>query len=133
VRNPYSIRPYQHVLEPLFAYMTIAAEQYMDESKAGYYNVGPNEEDCLSTGELADQFARAWGDGIKRENMTNDGPHEANFLKLDCSKIKKTFGWRPRWNAQTAIEKVVEWEKCRLSGGDVRDCMRKQIDEFSDQ
>jgi CDP-glucose 4,6-dehydratase len=133
VRNPYSVRPYQHVLEPLFAYLTIAAEQYLDNKKAGYYNVGPNEDDCLSTGKLADLFATAWGEGIERENISIVGPHEANFLKLDCSKLKKTFDWKPRWNVKTAIEKTVEWEKCRLSGGDVRGCMRKQIEEFSKQ
>lgn len=130
VRNPYSVRPYQHVLEPLYAYLTIAAEQYNDASKAGYYNVGPNEDDCYATGELADVFVRSWGEGVRWLNKHDGGPHEAGFLKLDCSKIKRKFGWRPRWDLKTAVEKTVEWEKCRLSGGDVRACMDKQISEF---
>lgn len=130
VRNPYSIRPYQHVLEPLFAYLTILAEQYDDPSKAGYYNVGPDEGDCKKTGELTDAFCAAWG-GVKWVNRFDGGPHEANFLKLDCSKIKQTFGWKPRWSVFKAVEKTVEWEKARLSGGDLKDVMRRQIAEFS--
>ncbi len=132
VRNPYSVRPYQHVLEPLFAYLTIAAEQYEDVRKAGYYNVGPDECGCYRTGELVETFVRAWGDSVGWINRHDGGPHEANFLKLDCSKIKRTFGWRPHWSLKRAVEKTVEWEKCRLSGGDLRACMKKQIEEFLD-
>lgn len=130
VRNPYSVRPYQHVLEPLFAYLTIAARQYEEPSLSGYYNVGPNEDDCYTTGALADIFVRAWGGGISWINRHDGGPHEAGFLKLDCSKIKRTFGWQPRWDLKTAVEKTVEWEKCRLSGGELCGCMEKQIGEF---
>jgi len=130
VRNPYSTRPYQHVLEPLYAYLMIAAKQYEDKSYAGYYNVGPDESDCYKTGDLVELFVNAWGDGIKWVDKFDGGPHEANFLKLDCSKLKQTFGWKPRWNISTAVEKTVEWSKCRLSGGDVTECMTQQIDEF---
>lgn len=129
VRNPYSVRPYQHVLEPLYAYLTILAEQYEDPNKAGYYNVGPDEGDCRKTGELTDAFCAAWG-GVKWINRFDGGPHEANFLKLDCSKIKQTFGWKPRWNIFKAVEKTVEWEKARLTGGDLQKTMRAQIAEF---
>lgn len=130
VRNPYSVRPYQHVLEPLYAYLLIAAAQYGDPSRAGYYNVGPNEDDCYCTGALADIFVKAWGEGARWVNKHDGSPHEAGFLKLDCSKIKRVFGWRPRWHLDTAVEKTVEWEKCRLSGGDVCACMEGQIAEF---
>ena len=130
LRNPYSVRPYQHVLEPLYAYLLIAAMQYGDLSRAGYYNVGPNEDDCYATGKLADIFVNAWGKGARWVSKEDGGPHEAGFLKLDCSRIKHAFGWRPRWNLKTAVEKTVEWEKCRLSGGDVRACMDRQISEF---
>ena len=130
VRNPHSTRPYQHVLEPLFAYLTIAAEQYKDKSKAGFYNVGPDETDCITTGELVDIFCDKWGDDLKWINQYDGGPHEANFLKLDCSRIKKTFGWRPRWNVETAIEKTVEWAKVYQEKGDITECMDRQIDEF---
>ena len=86
-------RPYQHVLEPLGAYLMLAGSQYEDASKAGAYNVGPGDDDCITTGELADLFCASWGDEAAWENLYQGGPHEANFLKLDCSKIRSTFGW----------------------------------------
>ncbi len=131
IRNPHSTRPYQHVLEPLFAYLMIAAKQYEDSRFAGWYNVGPDDCDCFKTGELVTTFARHWGDGFSYKIMAEaNAPHEANFLKLDCSKLKTVFGWAPRWNLDTAIAKVVEWTKVYLAGGDVADCMERQIEEF---
>lgn len=130
VRNPYSIRPYQHVLEPLYAYLVIAMKQYEDSKYADYYNVGPDDIDCFQTGALVELFVKKWGEGIKWVNKYDGGPHEANFLKLDCSKLKATFGWTPRWTLDKAMEKIVEWSKVWLTGGDVRACMDKQITEF---
>lgn len=130
VRNPNSTRPYQHVLEPLNAYLMIAKEQYEDKSKQGYYNVGPDDRDCLTTGELASIFCNAWGDGQTYECLKKDGPHEANFLKLDCSLLKSSFGWKPVWSAAKAVEKTVEWTKVYASGGDVPGITEKQIKEF---
>lgn len=130
VRNPFSTRPYQHVIEPLYAYLMIAAMQYQDRKYAGYYNVGPDDVDCFQTGALVDLFVEKWGEGMKWVNQYTGGPHEANFLKLDCSKLKNTFGWKPRWNLGTAIEKVVEWSKCWLMKEDVRECMNREIEEF---
>lgn len=130
VRNPFSTRPYQHVLEPLYAYLMIAAKQYEDSDYAGWYNVGPDDVDCFRTGELVDLFVKKWGDDVQWINRYDDGPHEANFLKLDCSKLKATFDWKPHWNLETAIEKTVEWSKCWALGGNIRACMDKQIEEF---
>lgn len=130
VRNPFSTRPYQHVLEPLYAYLMIAAKQYEDGKYAGYYNVGPDDGDCYQTGALVDLFVKHWGEGIKWINRYDGGPHEANFLKLDCSKLKSTFGWKPHWNLDMAISKTVEWSKCWINGDDVRECMDRQINEF---
>lgn len=130
VRNPYSTRPYQHVLEPLFAYLMIAQKQYEDRKYAGFYNVGPDESDCLTTGELVDCFCENWGSDAKWINRYDGGPHEANFLKLDCSKLKKMFGWKPRWNAKMAVKKTVEWTKVYVAGNDVGKCMDEQIKEF---
>ena len=133
VRNPYSTRPYQHVLEPVMAYLMIAQKQYEDPSFAGWYNVGPDDCDCVTTGELTTLFRQAWGDGMTWENRSEtNAPHEANFLKLDCSKIKTTFGWTPRWHMQEAIQKTVEWSKVWMDGGDVPAVMRKQIREFEE-
>lgn len=132
VRNPFSTRPYQHVLEPLYVYLMIAAKQYNDSKFAGYYNVGPDDVDCFQTGALVDMFVKKWGEGIKWINRYDGGPHEANFLKLDCSKLKNVFGWKPHWNLDTAIEMVVEWTKCWGEGGDIRACMDNQIEKFLD-
>lgn len=130
VRNPNSIRPYQHVLEPLFAYMMIAEAQCADKNFSGCYNVGPDERDCVTTGELVKIFCDAWGDGLTWESLSTNLPREANFLKLDCSKIKSVFDWRPRWNIVTAIEKTVEWTKIYRDGGNLSACMERQIETF---
>ena len=131
VRNPYSTRPYQHVLEPLFAYLMIAAEQYNDPSFAGYYNVGPDDRDCFRTGALVDLFVKKWGDDLCWIEKYDGGPHEANFLKLDCSKLKKTFGWHPRWDLEEAVEKTVEWSKCWQFGGNIDAEMEREITLFT--
>lgn len=130
VRNPFSTRPYQHVLEPLYVYLMIAAMQCEDKKYAGYYNVGPDDVDCYQTGALVDMFVYKWGDGLKWVNQYDGGPHEANFLKLDCSKLKTTFNWKPHWNLDVAIEKVIEWSKCWIQNGDISACMDKEIEEF---
>ena len=131
LRNPVSIRPYQHVLEPLHAYLLIIEKQYQNRDFSGHYNIGPDECDCVSTGFLADLFCKKWGEGLTWINQNDGGPHEANFLKLDCSKIKKTFGWKPRWFIEQAIEKTVEWTKVYYDGGDISQIMDKQIVDFS--
>lgn len=130
VRNPHSTRPYQHVLEPLFAYLMIAQKQYEDASFAGYYNVGPDECDCVTTGTLVDLFCNTWGNGQAWENRFVGGPHEANFLKLDCSKLKAVFGWNSHWHIAQAIEKTVEWTRVWQDGGDIAACMSQQIQEY---
>lgn len=130
VRNPVSTRPYQHVLEPLYAYLMIAAMQCEDIKYAGHYNVGPDDRDCFQTGALVDLFVRHWGEGMKWIDQYDGGPHEANYLKLDCSKLKTTFGWAPHWDLDKAIEKVVEWTRCWINHEDVRACMDRQIQEF---
>ena len=130
VRNPFSTRPYQHVLEPIYAYLMIIAKQYEDRKFASCYNVGPDDQDYFQTGALVDLFVKHWGGGQKWVNQYDDGPHEAHFLKLDCSKLKTTFDWHPHWNLETAIEKVVEWSKAWAAGENVRPIMDKQIEEF---
>jgi CDP-glucose 4,6-dehydratase len=131
VRNPYSTRPYQHVLESLAAYLMIAKAQYEDGKYAGYYNVGPDECDCVTTGMLVDLFCQKWGQNLAWDNHSDGGPHEANMLKLDCSKLKSTFNWKPRWNIDTVIEKTIEWTKIYLDNGDISQFMDNQIQEFS--
>lgn len=130
VRNPYSTRPYQHVLEPLAAYLMIVQKQYEDKSFAGFYNVGPDDCDCVTTGDLVEMFCTAWGNGLFWINKHDGGPHEANFLKLDCSKLKSCYGWSPKWGVKEAIEKTVEWAKVYAEGKNLAACMDLQIKEF---
>lgn len=131
VRNPNSTRPYQHVLEPLKIYLMIVEAQYKNHELEGYYNVGPNDCDCRTTGELVTLFCKLWGDGASWKDVSEaDAPHEANFLRLDTTKVKTVFGWQPRWSVEEAVEKIVEWTKVYFDGGDISTIMDKQINEF---
>ena len=138
VRNPYSTRPYQHVLDPLFAYLMIAMKQYEDPSFAGYYNVGPDDRDCVNTGDLVTMFTGSWNsvkaDGlplISWENRSEaNAPHEANFLKLDCAKLKKVFDWTPGWHIDEAVLETVNWTNTMLEGKDIRKEMDEEIERY---
>ena len=130
LRSPNSIRPYQHVLEPLTAYLTIIAEQSKNPNKSGSYNVGPRKEDCISTGELASLFCKYWSNSVNWISQECDGPHEANFLKLDSTLIKKTFGFEPVWHIEDAVCKTVEWTKAWVAGENISDIMESQISEY---
>lgn len=134
IRNPYSIRPYQHVLEPLSMYLTIAKEQYLNKDYADYYNIGPNDEDCVETAKLVDLFCKYFNqyndEKIQWINKSDNGPHEATFLKLNNNKIKETFNWKPTWNIEKAIEKTVEWIKVYLNDENITQCVNNQINEF---
>lgn len=134
VRNPHSTRPYQHVLEPLVAYLMIAQRQYEDPSLAGWYNVGPDEQDCVTTGELVKLFCTSWGsDASWTDQSEANAPHESNFLKLDCSKLKTTFSWQPRWHIGEAVEKTVEWVKTWRDRGDIQAVMDRQITAYLEE
>lgn len=140
IRNPHSTRPYQHVLEPLQIYLMIAMKQYEDKKYSGFYNVGPDDCDCVTTGQLADLFCEkwntekqgniAWPSATWENNAESNAPHEANYLKLDCSKIKYVFNWRPVWHIDKCIEETVTFTKVWISGGDVIGEMEKEIKEF---
>ena len=134
VRNPGSIRPYQHVLEPIMAYLKIVAGQYENKKLAGNYNIGPDEIDCIYTGELVSLFCKSWqkyvGYEIAWENRNESGPHEANFLKLDCSRFKKTFNWTPVWHIDKAIDKTVEWYSDYRNQQDIKTVLKRQLKEY---
>lgn len=145
IRNPHSVRPYQHVLEPIFAYLLIAKAQYENEKYEGYYNVGPDEMDCVSTEDLVNIFCEKWNSKNDEEDSAllvdigwkssqeKNPPHEANFLKLDCSKLKSTFGWKPRWHIDKAVEQSVRFTQAWLKGGKenaVKAEMDREIKEF---
>lgn len=131
VRNPFSTRPYQHVLEPLYVYLEILEKQYLSREYEGYYNVGPDDCDCVSTGDLVTMFCNAWGNDLRWINQHDGGPHEASFLKLDNGKIKRVFDWTPRWHIDATIDKIVEWTKVYLQDKNaIPVVMDAQIQEF---
>ena len=131
VRNPYSTRPYQHVLEPLYIYLDICEKQYKDRKYEGYYNVGPDDCDCINTGDLVTMFCNKWGNGAKWINKHDSGPHEAAFLKLDNQKIKDTFDWNPRWHIDECMDKIVEFTKVYFKDKNkIPSEMDKEIKEF---
>ncbi|MCQ2467111.1 MAG: CDP-glucose 4,6-dehydratase [Clostridia bacterium] len=132
VRNPFSTRPYQHVLEPVMAYLMICEQQYNDKSKASWYNVGPDDTDCVTTGDIVNMFCKYWGDIKRVDKSEANALHEANFLKLDCSKIKRELGWRATWDIKEAIARVCEWTRVYEVGNKdlIIQIMDKQIQSF---
>lgn len=131
IRNPHSVRPYQHVLEPVMAYLLLAQRQWEEPSLAGWYNIGPEEADCVTTGQLVELFCKSWGPGARwRIQGEANAPHEANLLKLDCSRIKARLGWRPRWQIKEAVEKTVEWTHLWLERNPVSTEMDQEIAEY---
>ncbi len=132
LRNPMAVRPFQHVLEPIAAYMTVAAKQLEKASLAGSYNVGPDEEDAVTAGEIANMFKKYWGD-MEIVCQNNSVFHEANYLRLDNSKIKSVFKIKNTWNIERAVEETVKWTKCYSSGGDTEKLTEEQIKVFLEE
>ena len=129
VRNPHSTRPYQHVLECLSGYLLLAQKQYLDKTIEGSFNFGPDDESCVTTGKLAGLFCDAWGSGAAWRVQGDGGPHEANFLKLDCSKAKTVLDWKPHWDIKTAVEKTVEFARAGTDDEQLA-CIDRQINKY---
>lgn len=130
IRNPYSIRPYQHVLEPLIAYLIIAKEQSENIELSGNYNIGPSEENSIYTKELVEKFVKIWGGDINIKFEQKKYSHEANLLKLDCSKVGHKFNWKPQWDMDETVKYVVEWYKEYMNGGDMSSVTEKQVKRY---
>ncbi len=132
VRNPHSTRPYQHVLEPVCAYLKLAELQYLDrETYEGSYNVGPDDCDCVTTGELVELFCKCWGDHARWKDVSEPGaPHEAGFLKLDCSKIKRVMNWKPRWHVEEAVSYAAIFGRIYLAKENLSEEMEREITEY---
>jgi len=132
VRNANSIRPYQHVLEPVCAYLYLAMMQYTDNQKySGCYNIGPRDIDCISTGKLVDLFVNYWGEDARWINAPEENSvHESGFLKLDCSKAYAVLGWEPQWSIEDAVYNAVQWSKVYCQNGDILAEMDREIEDY---
>jgi CDP-glucose 4,6-dehydratase len=131
IRSPYAIRPWQHVLEPLHGYLTLAAKLYTDGATyAQAWNFGPDDNDAQNVEWITKNICELWGEGAKYEIDTNPQPHEANYLKLDCSKAKAELHWQPNWDIRKTLASIVEWNKAFLNAENIREVSYSQIAEF---
>ena len=132
IRNPLSTRPWQHVLEPLSGYLTLAEHLYeYGQEFAEGWNFGPADEDAKPVSWIVEHMATQWGDDARWSLDTAPHPHEANFLKLDISKARHRLNWAPRWTLDTALSAVVEWHRAWASGADVKSLCRQQIARYT--
>ncbi len=130
IRRPKAARPWQHVLEPLSGYLTLAEKLYTEGQKfAGAYNFGPRKTDCRPVGEVIDAVSRAWG-GTPQITKAVSAYHETSLLRLQTGKAAKELGWRPTWPLSTAIEKTAAWYKAYYGGEDMAKVTAEQIEKF---
>lgn len=128
IRSPHAIRPWQHVLEPLSGYLTLAERLYLDGAAfAEGFNFGPHDTDAKPVEWVIDRVCQAWGNGASWALGGQLQAHEATYLKLDCSRARSRLGWNPRWNLDQAIEKIVEWHQAKEEGADMRAMTLAQI------
>jgi len=133
IRNPVATRPWQHVLEPLSGYLTLAKRLYEDGPKfTGGWNFGPLDHDVKPVQFIVDEITRFWGEGARWEMDSVDHPHEATYLKLDCSKAHTFLDWQPKLRLETALAWSVEWYKAWRAGQDMREMTMKQISNYSE-
>ena len=116
-------------MDCLCGYLLLAEKQYNDKTFEGAYNFGPDDENCVTTGNLAGLFCDVWSNGAKWTLKNDGGPHEASFLKLDCSKSKSVLDWKPRWDIRTAVEKTVEFARLNTEEEQLA-CVDRQICEY---
>lgn len=131
LRRPGSIRPWQHVLEPLSGYLLLAQKLVANPNLAGAWNFGPGEDDCLTAAQLADRLAKAWGSDANWHTATDDFPHEASTLRLDSSLAKQKLAWKPAWPLDQALQQTISWHKTWLTAADMRETTIRQIIEYS--
>ena len=132
IRNPNSTRPWQHVLEPLSGYLTLAEMLWnRSDAYAEGWNFGPQDEDAKPVGWIVERMAEKWSDGTTWQADDGDHPHEANYLKLDISKARQRLNWSPRWSLDKSLNKIVTWHKAWLNKSDVHALCLEQINEYS--
>jgi len=132
IRNPHAIRPWQHVLEPLSGYLILAERLYTDGPRfADAWNFGPNDSDAQPVQAIVERLTSQWGDGARWSLDGGEHPHEATFLKLDCSKARARLGWRPRWDLNHTLDSIVAWYKAAARNEDVKTVTLAQIDKYT--
>lgn len=133
VRNPHAVRPWQHVLEPLSGYLMLAQRLYEAGCcYSGGWNFGPSDDDTQTVEWIVKQMCHKWGNSANYVTDSGIHPHEAHYLKLDCSKARQTLGWAPRWSLDMALEKIIEWTKSYKLKSDMRECCLSQIAIYSE-
>lgn len=131
IRHPNSIRPWQHVLEPLSGYLSLARGLLeRGTALAEGWNFGPSEDDARPVRWLVEQLAARWPGGASWEFDAQAQPHEAAALKLDCSKARARLGWHPRWDLATALDRIVAWHDAQRRGADMRELTLRQIEDY---
>jgi len=131
IRNPRAIRPWQHVLEPLSGYLLLAQKLYEEGADhAEGWNFGPNDDDAKPVQWIVENLTQSWGEGASWALDGGNHPHEAHYLKLDCSKAKARLGWHPRWSLPQALEKIIEWHKAYGRVEAMRELTLKQIADY---
>jgi CDP-glucose 4,6-dehydratase len=133
IRNPLATRPWQHVLEPLSGYLILAQALYkQDATLASGWNFGPRDEDNRSVQEVANLLISYWGNSACWKKEGSDQPYEAKILKLDCSKARSQLGWAPKWDLETAIQKIIHWQKAYQAKENMKEISLKQINDYMD-
>lgn len=131
IRSPYATRPWQHVLEPVGAYLLLAERLYNDGAiYAEGWNIGPRSEDARNVEHIVKTICENWGDGATFQIDSNPQPHEAGYLKLDISKVISRLGWQPVWPLPVTLEKTVAWYKSYSKGEDARDICLSQLNQY---
>jgi len=131
IRNPLAVRPWQHVLEPLSGYLLLAENLYQHGSAyAEGWNFGPNDDDAKPVQWIVERFAKDWGEGASWSLDNGNHPHEAHYLKLDCSKAKALLNWQPRWRLGEAIDKICVWHKAHQANADMQALCLAQIKQY---
>ena len=131
IRNPLSTRPWQHVLEPLSGYLVLAQELFLNgDNFAEGWNFGPIDEDCKQVSWILDNMVKHWGNNASWILDINSKPHEAGFLKLDCSKASNRLKWNPKWNLQLALKSIVDWHRIYIDRGDIKKQCIKEINKY---
>lgn len=132
IRNPLSTRPWQHVLEPLSGYLVLAEHLYIYGGKYGEaWNFGPKEEDCKPVNWILDKMVSSWGNGARWELDENSNPHEAGFLKLDCSKAASKLNWVPKWDLEHTLNLIVKWHQNWKLGNNIKELCLQEIVSYN--